>query len=131
MMDRKATIREIRTALKERSGKPWSVTGGKGTAWGWLTIDAPPARRTWSNRPLAHNPGGNLPGKENWEEYDTGKPDGCMSPDDRAELGRLLGLDGPVHDQGVSIPAGGDYWQEYIDRAEGRKPEKCGVPYWD
>ena len=54
-----------------------------------------------------------------------------MTEPDRVELGELLGLDGPVHDQGVSIPAGSVYWQEYVDRAEGRVPEKCGVPYWD
>lgn len=54
-----------------------------------------------------------------------------MSPDERAELGRLLGLNEPAQSQGVSIPAGHDYWQEYIDRAEGRAPSKVGEPYWD
>ena len=45
-MDRAGTIKAIRKSLKRRSGKPWSVTGGRGTAWGWITIDAPPSRRT-------------------------------------------------------------------------------------
>src|SRR2546423_1163620 len=44
--DRNGIIKEIKTALETRSGKKWSVTGGKGTAYGWITIDAPPARRT-------------------------------------------------------------------------------------
>lgn len=54
-----------------------------------------------------------------------------MTEEERAELGRLLGLKGPVHQQGESIPASGNYWQEYVDRAEGRPPSVIGVPYWD
>jgi hypothetical protein len=46
-LTRAAVIRRIRAALKRRSGKDWSVTGGRGTGYGWLTIDAPPMRRTW------------------------------------------------------------------------------------
>ena len=45
-LTRDQAIKRIRDALKLRSGKPWSVTGGTGTAWGWIRIDAPPARRT-------------------------------------------------------------------------------------
>ncbi len=45
-IDRDEAIARIRTALKRRSGKAWSVTGGRGTAWGWITVEAPPARRT-------------------------------------------------------------------------------------
>jgi len=127
-MDRNETIKEIKTALKRRSGKIWSVTGGKGTAWGWINIDAPPARRTCH---AVKKPGVTTDNPEDYEHQDTGIPGGSMLPDDRAELGRLLGLDEPVHDQGVSIPSGSDYWAEYVDRANGRKPEKCGVPYWD
>lgn len=129
-MDRAETIKRIRKALKKRSGKTWSVTGGQGTAWGWLTIDAPPARRTFTHEPKPHNTT-NEPGAENWDEVDTGKPGGHTSPDERRELADLLGLESSAHSQGVSIPAGSDYWNEYIDRAEGRTPAKCGVPYWD
>jgi hypothetical protein len=126
-MDRNETIAKIKAALKRRSGKSWSVTGGKGTAWGWITIDTPPARRTWGWR-LPHGfP--DIPG--NWEEYDTGRPGGYIIPDERRELADLLGFEKPVHHQGESIPASGDYWQEYIDRAEGRTPTKMGVQYWD
>jgi hypothetical protein len=46
-LSRDATIKRIRAALKKRSGKSWSVTGGRGTAYGWIEIDAPPRRRTW------------------------------------------------------------------------------------
>jgi hypothetical protein len=99
--DRNETIIRIRKALKARSGKTWSVTGGRGTGWGWITIQAPPARRV----------------------------DGYMTEEDWTELGELLGE--KVDDQGVSIPASSDYRSEYIDRAEGREPERKGSPYWD
>jgi hypothetical protein len=101
--DRDATIKAIRKALRARSGKAWSVTGGRGTAWGWIRISAPPAR---------------------CGEF------GYMGDEDRAELGRLLGLD-PAHCQGISVPASSAYRAEYIDRAEGRAPSAFGSPYWD
>lgn len=129
-MERDETIKRIRAALKRRSGKQWSVTGGRGTAWGWINIDAPPARCRWKSR---IKPGRNewSAERDDWEEYDAGIPgQGYMSPDDRAELAKLLGLT-TVHCQGVSIAASNDYWQEYIDRAEGRTPTKIAEPYWD
>lgn len=101
-LDRDETIKRIRAALLKRSGKSWSVRGGRGTAWGWIKIDAPPRRCV----------------------------DGAMTPDDMAELARLLGLK-YVHSQGVSIPASSDYRQEYVDRAEGRPVSVFGKPYWD
>jgi len=127
-MDRNETIKAIKTALQRRSGKTWSVTGGRGTAWGWIEIDAPPARRTWHRREVGRGDNGEIL----FEEYDDPAQEyGYTSPAERAELATLLGLDRPVHCQGVSIPAGNDYWQEYVDRAEGRKPAKCGEQYWD
>jgi hypothetical protein len=101
--DRDVTIAAIRTALRRRTGQAWSVTGGRGTSWGWITVTAPPARRT---------------------EH------GYLSDVDRAVLADALGLE-TVHSQGVSIPAGNDYRTEYVDRAEGRQPSRIGVPYWD
>ena len=32
--------KRINAALKRRSGKDWSVTYGRGTDYGWITIDA-------------------------------------------------------------------------------------------
>lgn len=103
-MDRNQTISEIRTALRRRSGRAWSVTGGRGTAWGWIKISAPPAR-------LAQF--------------------GYMTADDQRQLGELLGLDGAAHPQGISVPSSNDYYQEHIDRANGRAPSVIGRPYWD
>lgn len=101
--DRDTTITAIRRALRARSGKAWSVTGGRGTARSWITITAPPARR---------------------DEYDR------MTEADAAELAGLLGLDrvGPA---GEDVPPGRDFRREYIDRAQGRTPTVYGVPTWD
>lgn len=100
--DRNETIAEIRAGLKRRSGKAWSVRGGRGTSWGWITITAPPGRR---------------------DEY------GAMTDADRIELSELLGK--PVHHQGESVPPQQDYRTEYVDRAQGRAPSRIGVPQWD
>lgn len=106
-MNRDEAITAIRAALRRRSAKKWSVRGGRGTSWGWITIIAPPKR---------------------CDEY------GSMSESDRAELADLLGLDAAsaaAHHQGVQIPASTQYRREYIARAEGRKPDVIGTPYWD
>ena len=78
------------------------MRGGRGTSWGWITITAPPRRL------IGH----------------------AMSAADAAELSQLLGLD-HAHDQGVTVPASSQYRQEYVARAEGRKPDVLGRPYWD
>lgn len=85
--ERSETCRVIRAALKRRSGKAWSVTGGRGTVWGWITITAPRSRQLH----------GTL----------------SMTEDDRAELSRLLGK--PVHEQGESFPRRD--WAQMTDRA--------------
>ena len=126
-MDRNETIKRIKTALQRRSGKAWSVTGGRGTAWGWISIDAPPARATWSHRLKA---GAIMDRPEDYEPYDSGEPGRNMSPTDQAELAKLMGLES-VSEQGISIPSSGDYYDEKLDRAEGRTPSKIGKPYWD
>lgn len=100
-IDRNDAIAQIRDALRERSGKQWSVTGGRGTAWGWITIEAPPRRRV----------------------------NGSMTTEDAAELAKLLDLD--CVGGTVSIPASDDYRAEYIARAKGETPTTYGRPYWD
>lgn len=104
-LERNATMKRIREALQERSGKAWSVTGGRGTAYGWIRIKSPPRRSV-----------GDF---------------GYMSQADREELQRLLGLKNAVHQQGVNIPSSSAYYAEYLDRAEGRPPTRIGTPYWD
>jgi hypothetical protein len=124
MNERDQAVARIKTALQRRSGKQWSVTVGRGTAWGWINIDAPPARRTWSHRLKANASPAQLP--EDYEEYNRGTPGGHMSPAERAELGRLLHLDGNAHIQGVNV-APSDY-REYIARAEDRPDHHVTMP---
>lgn len=93
-ISRDDAIRAIRQGLKARSGKSWSVTGGRGTGWGWITITAPPRRREG----------------------------GALSEADRAELGDLLGLGRTVHHQGETIPGGSDHYREFAARANGSEP---------
>jgi hypothetical protein len=171
-MDRDEAIKRIKSALKRRSGKSWSVTGGRGTAWGWISISAPPKRCTWRTTqtrspepptPDAYYEGALgitpqyrvQPGAEdritspandpwareaveqgrdvfyNWSVSSLASPFGSMGSEDRLELGRLLGMDKPVHHQGESVPASGAYREEYVARAEGRTPAVYGERYWD
>ena len=127
-MTRNEVISIIKSALQRRSGKPWSVTGGRGTAYGWITIDAPPKRRTLHS---VLKPGALTTWSGDYAAIDTGQPGGSMTTGDRIELGKLLGLTGAVHSQGVNIMPSNDAYQEYIDRAEGRTPTKIAEPYWD
>ena len=126
-LSRAETIKRIRQALRRRSGKTWSVTGGRGTAYGWIRIDAPPARRTGKH---VARPGGEI---GDYDHVDTGEPQeyGIMTPQDCVELAELLGKDRPIHPQGESIPSGNGYYREYIDRAEGREIREYGKQYWD
>lgn len=128
-MDRNEVIIQIKAALYRRSRKHWSVTGGRGTAWGWIQITSLPARQTWGHRLKADASPAHSP--EDYEEYDTGQRGGYMSPADRAELGVLLGLHGPCHCQGVNIAASTEHYREYLERAEGRQPAKIAQAYWD
>lgn len=106
-VSRDEAITAIRTPLKQRSSKAWSVRGGTGTAYGWITITAPPKRM---------------------DNY-------LMSREDAKELHQLLGLDfrpGPeTRIQHITVPASSDYYREYVDRAAGRTPSINGKPYWD
>lgn len=99
--DRDDTILILRRELRARTGRAWSVTGGRGSAWGWITVTAPPARRV----------------------------DGYhLSAADQAELSRVFGE--PVGHQGVQIPASTDHRIEYVDRVRGMATRPA-APYWD
>jgi hypothetical protein len=101
-IDRNDAIAQIKAAFKAR-GMKFSVTGGRGTAWGWISIDLLPA------------------------DYKK------LSPDERtAKLGELndaIGKSG--HHSSISIPSSSQYYREYIDRASGIEPTVIGEPYWD
>ena len=134
-MERNEAIRRIKAGLQRRSGKVWSVAGGRGTVWGWITIDAPPARRTSRYLVRAGCAGNNSPDDYDKTRTDTGEAGGYITEAEAAELAQLLGWPygeaKNVHSQGVGVPASSDYWEEYVDRAEGFRPKKLGVQYWD
>lgn len=88
--ERAAAIKAIRKALRHRSGKAWSVSGGRGTAWGWITIDAPPSRH---------------------DER------GGMTPEDALELHQLLAMGGAVRPGPVSVESRRRL--EFVARARG------------
>lgn len=149
---RDAVCTRIKAGLVARSGRQWSVTGGRGTAYGWITISSPKARRgcarlhafEWqTNVCTTCHKHRNAAFRE---EEPTKRRAWLMScpehvcasscyggyivPEDRELLAQLLGLD-DVHMQGVSIMASTDAYVEYVDRAEGRVPRTYGVAYWD
>jgi hypothetical protein len=87
-VDRDETIKAIRTALKRRSGKTWSVTGGRGTAGGWINISAPPRRCTGKIIQHAELRHGRM--HYEYEHIDTGERTGCMTPRTQPNLESCL-----------------------------------------
>jgi|ERR1700722_4953019 len=96
----KEAVAAIRTALKARSGKSWSVTHGRGTAYGWINIEVPPKARV----------------------------DGYMTPEQTAELAKLLGVE-RVHHQGYSVSPDSREW--VVAQAEGRDGGEMPALSWD
>lgn len=92
----------IRDALRIRTGRTWSVTGGRGTSWGWITIQAPPKRRNGDT----------------------------MTDDDQATLAAALDLPYGAHRQGVTVAASSAHRREYVNRARGLA-YTAAPAYWD
>lgn len=99
---RNNVIQRIKTALAKR-GYKYSVTGGRGTAWGWIHIDLLPAELK------------------------------LLTPEKRNEayrrLNEALGISHAS--SGVSVAASTAHYREYVDRADGRTPGKIAEAYWD
>lgn len=115
-MSRDDVIKRIRTALRKRTGLSWSVTGGRGTSWGWITITAPPARRT-------NDVNSDVPSADPSRRF-------YMTVSDRALLARVMGLK-HIDPSGLSVPASSDYRAEAIERAETGMTKFHPEPYWD
>jgi len=86
-MERDEAIQRIRKALKQRSGKSWSVRGGQGTAWGWITVDVPPAREAnrqtefeelarLMNVPKIHHQGMDIPASHDYRQEAVDRAEG-------------------------------------------------------
>lgn len=105
---RNDAIKAIRAALRKRHLR-YSVTGGRGTAWGWIHIDLMPAE---FKAPFSPEHSAAINAK-------------------RAVMYRAFGLNPGMESGSISVAASRDYYQEYIDRANGRAPSVIGQPYWD
>ncbi len=128
--DRNNVIKVIKDALKARTGVTWSVTGGRGTAYGWIRIDAPKARRCRTTR-LKEGATNTNPESYEWYE-DPSITDRSMTLADNAKLAKALGLEGSIHCQGESIPSDWTHYKEYVARAlYGTPGHFKGVQYWD
>lgn len=79
--------KDLAQALKEATGRSWSVKHGSGTGYGYVSVDAPPKRRVceWDGKTRAT----------------TGHGYSCE--DDRQVLGNLLNDGRPAHSQGETI----------------------------
>ena len=100
--DRNTTITALRKVLKRRTGRTWSVTGGRGSSWGWITVNSPPARR---------------------DGYSITDEDGTL-------LMAAFGME--HHRPGtLTIPAGTAHRRVYLQRAHGVPRTFTAEQYWD
>lgn len=85
-IERDDAVKALRAALRERTGHTWSVTVGRGTAWGWIEVTAPPARRVDGRTTMddALTLGEIFGLRSRWENCRTVS----ISPEDRAEYVR-------------------------------------------
>jgi hypothetical protein len=140
-MDRSEVTKHIKKYLRERTGRDWSVTGGRGTAWGWLRIEAPKKRRVCHDENPAYEPFAPVgdPAREElpWIEREPREGEvGYYTPqEDRLILAEALGIGlNQASCQGVSISP--DSWDFYLDRAENGpplpepEPEVPDIPEW-
>ncbi|MBU2177536.1 MAG: hypothetical protein KJ556_20790 [Gammaproteobacteria bacterium] len=124
MNDRTEVTKRIKSTLKKKTGKNWSVTGGRGTAYCWLTVQAPKNRRVAHKRNPDWNGHDSIPacialtGKPPWIDYISDKPDEnlYMNDEDRELLGRVFGMAYPAHHQGLQISP--DNWDRYMNYIE-------------
>lgn len=97
----KQASQQIRRALNLRSTVKWSVRTMRGTGYGWIQVTVAPSH---------------------------GDPN-RLTAEQVNELARLFNLPSErVGNQGITIRPDDDFYQEYIDRAEGREPIVIGVP---
>jgi hypothetical protein len=98
-------VKTLRKVLRERTGRDWSVTRGRGTAYSWCRIKAPKARAT-----------------DDW---------GRLSVEDQVVLGSVLGQWVGTQGESIRTEAGVRGW--YILKAIGASTDGWHVaePGWD
>jgi hypothetical protein len=122
---RDEAVRAIKTALRARSGRTWSVTVEQYADETWLVVSAPPSRRTgefvFGGDYDEH--GGRL-----YQLCDSGvpHPSNSMCAEDAEELAELLDV-GEVHHRGHAVLACDESLVEVVARAEGRRVLMCSA----
>lgn len=118
-IDRKDAVKRIKAALKKKTGRVWSVSGGRGTAWNWLRVQAPKKRR------VSHKVNPNcdrtvypLPlGESLYIEYvDKDGTNYYTGDADCEALAQAFGLNRKAHFQGLNISP--DEREFYVERVE-------------
>lgn len=119
-IERPEAVKRIKAALKRKTGKTWSVHGARGTAWGWITVEAPKSRRVSHRENPAYVSHWETPDEPYCFEYVREKGDGenyYTSMVDCEILARIFGKDNPlVCHQGLSISP--DSREYYVTMAE-------------
>lgn len=136
-IDRDEAIKRIRAALKRKTGKSWSVSGGRGTAWAWIRVQAPPRRRVKVDENPDFEFGDNTvtciskTGKPPWidRKPDEGETAYFTSYAECIELAVAIGLERPVHYQGFQV--GPDETERWVLRIESdfdldKRCPRCG-----
>lgn len=105
--------KDLAAALREATGRAWSVSKRPGSSY--VTVDAPPARRTceWD---------GTTPAP---------KGQGYACADDRQVLGNILNGGRPIHAQGESISPDPGCRERTYDLAKGRPDPAACRHDWD
>lgn len=125
-IERADAVKRLKKALRTITGKTWSVSGARGTAWGWIDIQAPKSRR------VGHTPN---PAWKHWE-MDTQEPPFFENPDapkderwytnlaDEAVLRDIFDMTGFYIHQGMSVPPDSREW--YVLKAEEKAAAMTG-----
>lgn len=115
-LDTDETIKRLRVALKKATGRAWSVTRGRGTAYSWITIDAPKNRRVYRFHETVDRDACGMP--KFVDVYDPAYEWGHMGIEDRQLLAGVLGLDRDIHHQGILIAPERETRWRYVSAAE-------------
>lgn len=105
MLEHNEVTKRIKAALKRKTGKTWSVTGGRGTGWDWITVQAPKSRRISCRENPDYVDPWETPNEQRYFEYR--RKDGknrFTSREDCEELALAFGFRKPVLYGGLQIP---------------------------
>lgn len=123
-MTRNEATKCIKAALKKKTGKTWSVSGGRGTGYGWMTIQAAKSNRVAHKLNPDHNGFYTISecirktGSPPWLEHvsDNGAENQYTTDADSLLLAEIFKTLCPYHHQGVSVSP--ENRERYVQLAE-------------